>query len=92
MSENKRIYVGSGKQITGQYGTFRSITLNLSKLTDEHKFEYNGQVYIKLNVNDKDEVDDYGKDVNVSIDTWKPENKQTQPKQSAPVEEDEFPF
>jgi len=36
----------------------------------------NGNKFIKLNINLKDEADQYGKDVAISVDTWKPEEKQ----------------
>ena len=36
-------------------------------------FEYQGKKYIKVNINIKDEVDQYGKDVSISVDTWKPD-------------------
>ena len=75
MSEQKTIYAGGGKQVKGQYGTFRAITVNLSDLPKEHIFEYNGKKYIKLNVSDKQEPDNYGKDVSVSINTWKPDSE-----------------
>ena len=75
MSEQKTIYAGGGKQVKGQYGTFRAITVNLSDLPKEHIFEYNGKKYIKLNVSDKQEPDNYGKDVSVSINTWKPDRE-----------------
>jgi len=77
MSETKTIYAGGGKQVKGQYGTFRAITVNLSDLPKEHIFEYNGKKYIKLNVSDKQEPDNYGKDVSVSINTWKPDSEKT---------------
>ena len=77
MSESNTIYAGSGKQITGQYGTFRAITINLSDLPKEFIFEYKGKKYIKLNVSDKKQPDDYGKDVSVSVNTWKPDAEKT---------------
>lgn len=94
MSEQKTIYAGGGKQVKGQYGTFRAITVNLSDLPKEHIFEYNGKKYIKFNVSDKQEPDNYGKDVSVSINTWKPDSEKTN---DAPVNnqeevEGDFPF
>lgn len=71
MSQEK-IYVGSGKQVTGNYGTFRSISICLSDLPAEFINEYKGKKYIKLNINDKKEADAYGKDVSITVDTWKP--------------------
>lgn len=71
--KKETIFCGGGKKITTQYGDFRAVTLNLSDLPSEHIFEYNGKKYVKLNVNDKKEADQYGKDVSVSVNTWKPE-------------------
>lgn len=74
MSETKTIYAGNGKTIETQYGVFRAITVNLTDLPKEHIFEYEGKKYIKLNVNDKKQADNYGKNVSVSVNTWKPDN------------------
>jgi len=86
MSTEKKetIYCGSGKKVNTQYGDFRAITLNLSDLPAEHIFEYNGKKYIQLNVNDKKQVDNYGKDVSVSVNTWKPDAEKKQVEEAAP--------
>ena len=68
MSEEKKIFVGSGKK---KFDNLRSISICLTDL-ESHTFEYNGKKYVKLNVSDKKEADQYGKDLSVSIDTWKP--------------------
>lgn len=65
------IYCGSGKK---KSDTWFSITVNPDTLKD-HVEEYNGKKFVRLNVNVKDAPDQYGKDVSVSIDTWKPEEK-----------------
>lgn len=77
MSEQKtdKVFIGGGKKITGQYGDFRSVSICLSKIPADAKFEYGGQEYVKLNISDKKEADQYGKDVSVSINDWKPEAK-----------------
>lgn len=69
----KKIFVGSGKK---KFDTLRAITLCLTDIPQEHIFEYNGKKYIRLNVNDKKEADQYGKDIAVSVDTWQPEKKE----------------
>ena len=89
MSQEK-IYVGSGKQVTGNYGTFRSVSLCLSDIPAEHINEYKGKKYIKLNINDKREADAYGKDVSISIDTWKPTAQATAPAEAVDVLDDIF--
>jgi len=73
MSETKTIYAGNGKTVETQYGIFRAITINLTDLPKEHIFEYEGKKYIKLNVNDKKQTDQYGKNVAVTVNTWKPD-------------------
>jgi len=67
--EEKKIFVGNGKR---KFENLRAVSICLTDLPQEHVFEYNGKKYIKLNVHDKKEADQYGKDVNVTIDTWKP--------------------
>ena len=69
----KKIFVGSGKK---KFENLIAITLCLNDLPVEHIFEYNGKKYIRLNVQDKKEVDQYGKDIAVSVDTWQPEKKE----------------
>ena len=70
--KEKTIYCGSGKVMNEKWLT---VTINPDKLK-EHIQEYNGNKFIKLNINVKDEADQYGKDVAISVDTWKPEEKQ----------------
>ena len=78
--ENQTIYCGSGKTKQGKFGEFFSISICLSDLQKEHITEAkNGKKYINLNVNRKQQPDQYGKDLSVQVDTWKPEpNKPTQ--------------
>ena len=73
--DNKKIYVGSGKEF-GQYGQV-GINICLSDLPKEHIFTgKTGKKYIKLNVCKKKEVDQYGKSHYVAVDTWKPNQNQ----------------
>jgi len=68
----KNIYCGSGKK---QNENWLKVTINPDKIR-EHIQEYNGNKFVKLNINIKDEPDQYGKDVSISVDTWNPETKQ----------------
>jgi len=65
----KKIYVGSGKK---KSDTWLQITINPDKLAD-HVQEYEGNHFVKLNINIRDQPDRFGKDVAVSVDTWKPD-------------------
>ena len=88
MSE-KTIYCGSGKK---QNDKWFKVTINPDKLK-EHIQEYEGHRFIKLNINIKDEADQYGKDVSISVDEWKPEAEST--KEAAPSKDepsDDLPF
>lgn len=62
------IWCGSGKK---QKENWLKITINPDKIKD-HIQEFNGNKFVKLNVNIKAEADQYGKDVSVSVDTWQP--------------------
>jgi hypothetical protein len=74
--ENKTIYVGSGKTQSGKYGEFFKVSICLSGLPKEFITEAkNGKKYINLTINRKKEADQYGKDLSVQVDTWKPEPK-----------------
>lgn len=65
----KKIYCGSGKK---KSDTWLQASINLDKIK-EHIQEYKGSKFIKVNINVKAEPDQYGKDVSITIDTWKPE-------------------
>jgi hypothetical protein len=68
MEKQKKIYCGSGKKKSENW---YQITLNPEKFS-EHIQEYNGNKFIKLNINILAEPDKFGKDLQVSIDTWRP--------------------
>ena len=68
--EQKTIYIGNGKK---QKDNWLKSSLCISDIPKEHTFEYNGKTYVKVNINVKDEVDQYGKDVSITVDSWKPD-------------------
>jgi hypothetical protein len=83
---SEKIYVGSG---TSKFdGNQVACSVCLTDLPQEHMFEYNGKKYIKLLVQEKKAVDEYGKTHFVAVDTWKPEPK----KETAPAVEEDLPF
>jgi hypothetical protein len=72
----KKIYCGSGKK---KSDTWLQVTLNPEKFS-EYIQEFNGNKFIKLNINVLPEPDKYGKTLQVTIDTWKPDgSKSAQP-------------
>lgn len=79
MSEQK-IYVGGGKK---KFDNLRSISVCIDDLMAYATKSKNGKSYVNLNVSDKKEADQYGKDVSVSVDTWKP-NQESAPAKDEP--------
>jgi hypothetical protein len=71
MSNEKTVYCGGGKK---QNDTWLKVTINPDKLKDYIE-EFNGNKFVKLNINIKDQPDQFGKDVSISVDTWKPDNQ-----------------
>jgi hypothetical protein len=83
---SEKIYVGNG---TSKFdGNQVACSVCLTDLPQEHMFEYNGKKYIKLLVQEKKAVDEYGNTHYVAVDTWKPEPK----KETAPAVEEDLPF
>ena len=95
MSDQK-IYVGSGKTQSGKFGEFYKVSICLSDLPAEHiTTAKNGKKYINLAVNKKQAPDQYGKDLSVQVDTWKPEAKVEEVKSvsvSNSFDGDQLPF
>jgi len=96
MSDQEKIYVGSGvEKFDGDQVEF---SLNLTRLKAEaHRiFEYNNEKFIKLKVCKKRETDQYGKTHSVQVDTFKPSPKSEQQQVVAAVVtdelEDDIPF
>jgi YbbR domain-containing protein len=77
--KEETIYCGSGKVMNPKW---LKVTINPSKIS-----EY---IQIKLNINLKDEADQYGKDVSISVDTWKPDAEA--PKAEASNTSNDLPF
>ena len=68
---DKKIYCGSGKQ---QTKTWFKATVK-SKILMEYLQEYKGAEFTKIDINLLDKPDKFGKDVEITIDTWKPTKK-----------------
>ena len=69
-----------------------TVTVHIDKVK-EHVFDYKGNKYLKLNVNLKDQPDQYGKDVSLSVNTYNPEEqKETKPVAEVSNSSDDLPF
>ena len=91
---DQKIYVESGKTQSGKFGEFYKVSICLSDLPAEHiTTAKNGKKYINLAVNKKQAPDQYGKDLSVQVDTWKPEAKVEEVKSvSVSNSSDDLPF
>jgi hypothetical protein len=71
---SEAIYVGKGKQ--SKYGYKFSICI--SDLPKEHINEYNGKEYMNFELKEMRQPDKFGKTHTVTVDTWRPEKKETE--------------
>jgi hypothetical protein len=91
MANEKKIRLGNGKK---KNPTWLKASICLTDAL-EHSFSYEGKKYIKVDINVYDEPNQYGKDVAITLDTYKPDQsksadvpvKKTAP--AAPVEDAE---
>jgi len=71
MSETK-IKIGNGQKKSEKW---LKSSICLSDIPEDKTFEYNGKTYVKVDINISDSPNKFGKDVNIAIDDWKPEEK-----------------
>tara|TARA_R100000656_G_scaffold123707_1_gene100580 strand:+ start:1477 stop:1749 length:273 start_codon:yes stop_codon:yes gene_type:complete len=76
MAEAK-IYVGSGVEKFD--GDLVEISVCLSDIPQEHRFEYNSKWYAKLKVSKMRQTNEYGKTHSVAVNTYKPPVKEEPP-------------
>lgn len=72
MSNEKKqsLRIGNGKKRKENWLT---ASICLDKLSG-HVYEFQGKKYVNLNINIKEQPDQYGKDVEISINDYKPNN------------------
>jgi len=80
----KKIYIGQGNKRSDNWMT---ATLHTEKLKD-YVEEFKGTQFVRININVSDEPDEYGKDVKITVNTWKPDGgNQTSSKSDANVKQ-----
>lgn len=91
MSEvTKKNYIKVGSGVEKFDGNLIEISVCLSDIPKEHRFEYSGKWYAKLKVNkNRDGVSEYGKSHYITINEWKPEAKEPKPAPPVAKKEDE---
>ena len=88
MPKQNKIFCGSGKVKTD---TWLKVTINPDKIKDYIR-EYEGKRYVKLDINIKSELDKYGKDVEITVDTWQPDKKKDRVEVESDTDNDDLPF
>lgn len=83
MEKAPKIYAGKGVK---KNDTWLSVTVN-PEVINQHIQDFNGKKYVKLNIN-IGKADKFGKDVQISIDTWTP----TGATKEAVAESQDLPF
>ena len=95
MSE-KTIYLGNGRKQENKKPDeiWCKSSFCLSKIPKEHIYEYKGNKYINININIYPELNQYDKDVSVTLDTYKPEQKSEAPPEAPKEDTDssDLPF
>jgi hypothetical protein len=73
--EDKKIYAGSGRKVNPYV---RGISVCLDDIQQYAvRSEKNGKFYVRLNVIDLKQANQWGKDVSVEVDTWKPDGRKS---------------
>jgi hypothetical protein len=88
MSKTQKIFCGSGKQKTDNW---MKITVNPDKLM-EYVQEYEGNRFVKLDINLLPAPNQYGKDIEVTIDTWQPTKSKDKVEVVPDTNNDDLPF
>lgn len=92
MEKAKKIRVGNGVK---KNPTWLKASVCIDTL-EEHSFTYEGKRYAKIDINVFDQQNNYGKDVAITIDTYKPDGAKAaeKPKQTPEAidEDGDLPF
>ena len=77
-------YIKVGNGVEKFDGNLVEISVCLSDIPQEHRFQYEGKWYtrLKVNKNINNEVSEYGKTHYVTINEWKPEAQEDTKKQA----------
>jgi hypothetical protein len=70
-TKKPKIRIGSGKK---RNPTWITASICLSE-AHKHSYQYNGKDYVSININISEQPNEYGKDVSISINDYKKEDK-----------------
>ena len=72
--EEKKVFAGMGKRVNDWK---RGISVCLDDIQNFAEKAKNGKFYVRLNVIDLKQANQWGKDVSVEVDTWKPDGRKS---------------
>jgi hypothetical protein len=88
-----KIRIGNGVKKTDDW---IKASICLTDIPAEHiRIGKNGKKYLNIDINIYDKKNEYGQDVSIKVDTWKPETKSEVPKTEPEIpkpEDDSLPF
>lgn len=73
MANTNKVRLGNGKK---KNPTWLKASICLTDAL-EHSFSYEGKKYVKVDINVYDEPNQYGKDVSITLDTFKPDQNKS---------------
>jgi hypothetical protein len=85
MEQQKKIRLGNGKKRKDNW-----LTASVC-ITDalNNAYEYNGKKYVNVNINILDQPNQYGKDVEISVNTYQPDKHKVAIKPSTTIKIDD---
>ena len=92
MAEEKKVFAGMGKRVNDWK---RGVSVCLDDIQNFAEKAKNGKFYVRLNIIDLKQANQWGKDVSVEVDTWKPDSTRKSTAKVIPPEEfegSEIPF
>ena len=72
--EEKKVFAGMGRRVNDWK---RGISVCLDDIQNFAEKAKNGKFYVRLNVIDLKQANQWGKDVSVEVDTWKPDGRKS---------------
>jgi hypothetical protein len=85
MEQNKQIKLGNGKK---RKDTWLTATICITDAMN-HCYEYNGKKYLNVNINIFDQPNQYGKDVNISLNEYKKDTTKVSTSKSGAIKIDD---
>ena len=74
MAEEKKVFAGMGRRVNDWK---RGISICLDDIQNFAEKAKNGKFYVRLKVIDLKQANQWGKDVSVEVDTWKPDGRKS---------------